>query len=69
METMFARSIPVVALLSLELVQAEWKPRLAADYLDSRQKTWFSWPVAKTSTGPCLSCHTGFPYLLARHRL
>lgn len=69
-ETMVARSLPVLALLAVPLVQAEWTPRLAADYLDARQRTWFNWPVAKTSTGgPCLSCHTGFPYLLARQRL
>ncbi|HZO53485.1 MAG TPA: hypothetical protein VFB63_12285, partial [Bryobacteraceae bacterium] len=66
---MFGRAIPILALLSLQLVHAEWTPRLAADYLDTRQKIWFNWPVAKTSTGPCLSCHTGFPYLLARQRL
>jgi hypothetical protein len=69
MKMMFACAIPVLALLSSQLVEAEWTPRLAADYLDARQKTWFNWPVAKTSTGPCLSCHTGFPYLLARPRL
>src|SRR5262245_27177427 len=69
MKTISAFAIPVLALLSSQLVQAEWTPRLAADYLDARQKTWFNWPVANTSTGPCLSCHTGFPYLLARPRL
>ena len=48
---------------------ADWSPRLAADYLDARQKEWFAWPAAKQAGGPCLSCHTGMPYLLARPAL
>src|SRR5215470_1795956 len=53
----------------LPLVAAEWNPRLAADYLDSRQKEWFAWPTAKSLGGPCISCHTGVTYLLARPAL
>src|SRR5256885_935350 len=30
---------------------ADWNPRLAADYLDSRQKEWFAWAPAKTPGG------------------
>ena len=48
---------------------ADWNPRLAANYLDGRQKEWFAWPVAKSTGGPCLSCHTGMTYLLARPAL
>ena len=47
----------------------EWNPKLAADYLDARQKEWFAWPRAATPDGPCVSCHTGMPYLLARPAL
>jgi squalene-hopene/tetraprenyl-beta-curcumene cyclase len=47
----------------------DWNPRLAADYLDSRQKEWFAWAPAKASGGPCFSCHTGMTYLLARPAL
>jgi len=47
----------------------DWSPRLAADYLDSRQKEWFEWPSAKAFGGPCVSCHTGVTYLLARPAL
>jgi squalene-hopene/tetraprenyl-beta-curcumene cyclase len=47
----------------------DWSPRLAADYLDARQKEWFAWPAAKAVGGPCLSCHTGVTYLLARPAL
>ena len=47
----------------------DWNPRLAAQYLDSRQKQWFSWPPALASGVPCVSCHTGVPYLLARPAL
>jgi len=42
---------------------------LAAKYLDERQKRWFEWPIAKAAGGPCVSCHTGLPYLLARPHL
>ena len=56
----------IAALVTLQVVAAEWSPQLAASYLDSRQKTWFAWNTAHSSGGRCLSCHTGFPYLLAR---
>jgi hypothetical protein len=45
------------------------KPRLAAEYLDSRQKEWFAWPAAKAPGGTCFSCHTNMTYLLARPAL
>ncbi len=48
---------------------ADWSPRLAADYLDGRQKEWFQWKTAQTSGGPCVSCHTGVTYLIARPEL
>ncbi len=44
-------------------------PRLAADYLDSREKAWFAWPAAKAAGGTCVSCHTGMTYLMARPEL
>jgi len=47
----------------------DWNPRLAADYLDGRQKAWFEWSVAKKGDGVCLSCHTSMTYLLARPAL
>ena len=45
---------------------ADWNPRLASEYLDARQKDWFAWPAASKSGVPCVSCHTGVPYLLVR---
>ncbi len=48
---------------------ADWNPKLAADYLDSRQKDWFAWKPAAKAGGPCVSCHTGLSYLLARPAL
>jgi squalene-hopene/tetraprenyl-beta-curcumene cyclase len=45
---------------------ADWNPRLAAKYLDQRQKEWFSWPDANKGATPCVSCHTGVTYLMAR---
>ncbi len=48
---------------------ADWSPQLAAGYLDQRQKEWFAWTPALASGAPCVSCHTGLPYLLARPAL
>src|SRR5829696_5323868 len=48
---------------------ADWSPQLAAKYLDSRQKEWFAWKPAQSANGPCVSCHTGMTYLLARPAL
>jgi len=48
---------------------ADWNVGAATAYLDSRQKEWFAWPVANKQGTPCLSCHTGLPYLLARPAL
>src|SRR5213594_4955085 len=47
----------------------DWSPRLAAQYLDGRQKDWFVWKRAASADGPCVSCHTGMTYLLARPAL
>ena len=47
----------------------EWSPRLAAQYLDARQKDWSGWKPAASPDGPCVSCHTGMTYLLARPAL
>jgi hypothetical protein len=48
---------------------ADWNPRLAATYLDSRQKQWASWAPANKMGVPCVSCHTGETYLLVRPAL
>jgi len=55
-------------LLALSLC-ADWSPRLAADYLDGREKEWFAWKTAQTPGGPCVSCHTGVTYLMVRPAL
>jgi squalene-hopene/tetraprenyl-beta-curcumene cyclase len=46
-----------------------WNPRLAAQYLDSRQQAWSDWGAAKATGGTCFSCHTGMTYMLARPAL
>src|SRR5580698_5165705 len=56
------------ALLALSLC-ADWSPRLAADYLDGREKEWFAWKTAQTPGGPCVSCHTNVTYLIVRPEL
>ena len=47
----------------------DWSPKLAADYMDSRQKAWVVWPRAQRDGAPCISCHTNVTYLLARPAL
>ncbi len=63
--------IVALALASAALAAGprDWNPRLAAGYLDQRQKDWFAWKPASRTGGPCVSCHTGVPYLIARPAL
>lgn len=58
-----------IVLAALPGLAGDWNPKLAAQYLDSRQKEWFAWPAAKRPGGPCISCHTGVTYMLARPAL
>ncbi|MGA2736638.1 MAG: hypothetical protein ABSG65_04220 [Bryobacteraceae bacterium] len=65
-------SIRLAALLALAVAPAfcaDWNARLAAQYMDARQKEWDAWPTALHSGVACVSCHTGLPYLLARPAL
>ena len=55
--------------LAIPAFSGDWNPRLAADYMDARQKEWFAWPRANTSGAPCMSCHTGMTYMLVRPEL
>src|SRR5882762_5217383 len=66
---MLSRLIAAAVVAVLPAYCGDWSPRLAAEYLDSRQKEWFAWPAAKSSGGPCVSCHTGITYLLVRPAL
>ena len=66
---MFTRFVSLLVFTTAPLLCADWNPRLAADYLDARQKAWFAWPAANASGMVCVSCHTGMPYLLARPAL
>ena len=59
-------SFLLVLATALPVFAEEWSPRRAADYLDARQKDWFAWKAATAPGGPCVSCHTGVTYLLAR---
>src|ERR1051325_10453811 len=69
--TSFAKIVvPLVLTLGAAAAdRRDWNPRLAADYLDQRQKDWFAWKTASRTGGPCVSCHTGVPYLIARPAL
>jgi squalene-hopene/tetraprenyl-beta-curcumene cyclase len=62
-----ASGLVIAVLVAVAPVRgAGWNPQLAAKYLDDRQRDWFAWPQAQSKDGPCVSCHTGMPYLLAR---
>ena len=64
---MLTRSL--LLLTALTATAADWSPQRAAQYLDTRQKEWFAWKQAQSADGPCISCHTGLTYLLARPTL
>ncbi|MBZ5592187.1 MAG: hypothetical protein LAP39_08120 [Acidobacteriia bacterium] len=66
---MLTRIAAILALAAMPGLCGDWSARLAAQYLDSRQKDWFAWPAANASGVACVSCHTGVPYLLARPAL
>ena len=47
-----------------------WNPAAAAQYLDSREVWWQSWPGAQMDHGTvCISCHTVVTYALVRPAL
>jgi hypothetical protein len=58
-----------ILLMVLSSLAGAWSPDRAAQYLESRQKLWIAWPRALRSGVPCISCHTGLPYLLSRAAL
>jgi squalene-hopene/tetraprenyl-beta-curcumene cyclase len=62
-------TLVTLLLATASTLSADWSPELAARYLDSRQKEWFAWKTAMSPDGPCVSCHTGMTYLLARPAL
>jgi len=66
---MIARVAVYLALSTAPALCADWNPKLAAQYLDARQKDWFAWPRANTGAKPCVSCHTSVTYLMARPAL
>ena len=67
---MLIRTVSIFAMTAVCCLAGDWNPKAAANYLDARQKAWFAWPTAqKGPEGPCLSCHTGLTYLLARPAL
>src|SRR5579862_3966878 len=48
---------------------ADWDQEKATAYLDARQKAWEDFKPAKAPHGTCVSCHTGFGYVLLRQGL
>ena len=66
---MISRVAVCLMLSALPAACADWNPKLAAQYLDARQKDWFAWPAANGGAKPCISCHTGLTYLLEQGQL
>ena len=66
---MLIRFTAVLALATIPALCGDWNPKLAEQYMDSRQKAWIAWPNAMASGVACVSCHTGLPYLVARPAL
>jgi squalene-hopene/tetraprenyl-beta-curcumene cyclase len=62
-------SVSAFCLTSLSAAADGWNPGRAARYLDGRLEQWFAWKTAASPDGPCVSCHTGMTYLLARPAL
>ena len=62
-------TLVAVLVATTSTLSADWSPELAAQYLDGRQQEWFAWKPAMSADGPCVSCHTGMTYLLARPAL
>ena len=62
-------AVVLLSVTSISAVQQEWSPEHAARYLDDRLQQWFAWKPAMSPEGPCVSCHTGMTYLMARPAL
>jgi len=49
-------------------LRPDWRAR-AGQYLEARSDAWITTPPAEGNVKCAMSCHTTFPYLLARHAL
>lgn len=61
-----AHRILLPASLLLPLLASAWDRDKAFQYLEARQQQWAEWKPTQKPGGPCISCHTGLSYLLAR---
>ncbi len=62
-------AVAALGLSSTSAIGDDWSPERAARYLDGRLQKWFAWKPAASPDGPCVSCHTGMTYLMARPAL
>ena len=62
-------AVSALCVTSVTAAADDWNPQRAARYLDGRLEQWFAWKTAASPDGPCVSCHTGMTYLLARPAL
>lgn len=56
----------LTGLLLFPVAAGCWDRQKAFEYLESRQQEWANWKPAQKAGGPCISCHTGLPYMIAR---
>jgi squalene-hopene/tetraprenyl-beta-curcumene cyclase len=67
----FLTALPLVAGEPAETgAPAAWSPKAAANYLDTRETWWQTWPRAQRDhETSCVSCHSVLPYALSRSAL
>lgn len=64
------RKVVLLFTIGMPLLEAgEWNRDAAFRFLEARQQQWAGWKPAQKPGGPCISCHTGLPYLIARRAL
>ncbi len=49
-------------------LRADWR-QMAAQYMEARTDNWLTSPPKVSNIGCAMSCHTTYPYTLARHAL
>lgn len=54
--------------VALAGLRADWR-QMAAQYMEGRADNWLTSPPKVSNIGCAMSCHTTYPYTLARHAL
>jgi squalene-hopene/tetraprenyl-beta-curcumene cyclase len=65
--TKIALAVFLMSIAATGLLAASgWDRQKAFDYLEARQQQWAEWKPTQKAGGPCISCHTGLSYMVAR---